>query len=182
MTEISENTSKRITSLRFLLMLFVMIKHNALVNGLFMAELPFDESKATTFIKEFFANGLGELAVPVFFIFSAYLFAMSEDTYFTKLRKRFYSIFVPYSIWTVFYFGAWIALKKFSIITGFVNPCMDLHEWTFRDYFLRFVGYNGIIHFPFVGSFWFLRDLMLLFLLSPVLLFFDKKNPFVFYF
>lgn len=70
MTNIPEETSKRITSLRFLLMLFVMIKHNAVVKNIFMHDLPFYEPGIVSFIKEFFADGVGELAVPLFFIFS----------------------------------------------------------------------------------------------------------------
>lgn len=175
---INEIDSKRITSLRFLLMLLVMIKHNAIVKGLFMHELPFHETKIVNFIKEFFADGLGELAVPVFFIFSSYLLASSVDSYITKLKKRFRSIVVPYTIWTVFYFGVWLILKKYNIVTGFANPVMDWHEWTFRDYILRFLGYYQGFRFPFVGSFWFLRDLMILIVFSPVLIFLTKKIPF----
>ncbi len=176
---ISESSSKRITSLRFLLMLFVMIKHNALVKGLFMRSLPFSEPKAVTFIKEFFATGLGELAVPVFFVFSAYLLASSRTSYFTKIRKRFFSLFLPYTLWTLLYFAGWLLLKEADILTGFVNPCMDLKDWSFGDYVMRFVGYNGKLRFPFVGSFWFLRDLMILVLLSPVILFFLRRFPLI---
>ena len=177
MAAISEDASKRITSLRFLLLLFVMVKHNAIVKDIFFQNLPFSEPKIVTFIKEFFANGLGELAVPVFFIFSAFLLASSSDSYITKLKKRFHSIFLPYTIWTVMYFGAWLVLKKLSILSGTVNPCMDWHEWTFRDYVMRFLGYFHMMRFPFVGSFWFLRDLMVLVIFSPVLMVSTKKLP-----
>ena len=176
--EISETNSKRITSLRFPLMLLVMIKHNAIVKGLFMHEFPFVEPRAVTFIKEFLANGLGELAVPVFFMFSAYLLASSEDSYITKVKKRFRSLLLPYTIWTVFYFGLWLILKKTNILTGFENPVMDWNEWTFHDYVMRFLGYFHGMRFPFVGSFWFLRDLMVLVIFSPSFLFLTRKFPF----
>lgn len=177
MTEISENCSKRITSLRFFLMLLVMIKHNTIVKGIFMKELPFSEAKIVTFIKEFFANGLGELAVPVFFIFSAFLLFSSEDSYFRKVKKRLYSIILPYTIWTVFYFVAWLLLKKIGLFTGFENPCLDWRKWNVFDYLKRFFGYYHGLRFTFVGSFWFLRDLMILVFISPFLLFCTKKIP-----
>lgn len=177
--EISESTSKRITALRFPLMLLVMIKHNVIVKGLFIHDLPFEESSLVTIIKEFFANGLGELAVPVFFIFSGFLLFSSEKTYLQKLKSRFRSIFVPYTIWTVVYFGVWLILKKMEILTGEVNPVTDWQEWTFRDYILRFFGYKDVFHFPFVGSFWFLRDLMILVFFSPVLKFLVKRFPLI---
>ena len=177
MTNIPEETSKRITSLRFLLMLFVMIKHNAIVKGIFMHQLPFYEPGIVTFIKEFFANGLGELAVPVFFIFSGYLLAASSNSYFTILKKRFHSIFLPYTIWTFLYFAGWVLLKHFHFTYG--NPVSGWREWSFIDYFVRFIGYYHNLRFPFVGSFWFLRDLMILIVISPILIFVAKRLPFL---
>lgn len=177
MTNIPEETSKRITSLRFLLMLFVMIKHNAVVKNIFMHELPFYEPGIVSFIKEFFADGVGELAVPLFFIFSGYLLAASSDSYFTSLKKRFRSIFVPYTVWTFLYFAGWLFCKHFHFFYG--NPVTDWREWAFYDYFVRFTGYYHNLRFPFVGSFWFLRDLMVLIVISPILIFAVKKIPVV---
>lgn len=177
MVNIDENTSKRITSLRFLLMLFVMIKHNAIVKDLFMHEMPFSEPTAVTFIKEFFANGLGELAVPVFFFFSGFLLASSDDSYFFTLKKRFRSIFVPYTIWTVLYFIGWLVLKHFHFMYG--NPLADWREWGIYDYFERFTGYYHGFRFPFVGSFWFLRDLIILIITYPVLKLLTVKFPLI---
>ena len=176
MTNIPEETSKRITSLRFLLMLFVMIKHNAVVKNIFMHELPFYEPGIVSFIKEFFADGVGELAVPLFFIFSGYLLAASSDSYFTSLKKRFRSIFVPYTVWTFLYFAGWLFCKHFHFFYG--NPVTDWREWAFYDYFVRFTGYYHNLRFPFVGSFWFLRDLMVLIVISPILIFMTRKLPF----
>ena len=177
MIDIDENTSKRITSLRFLLMLFVMIKHNAIVKDLFMHEMPFSEPTAVTFIKEFFANGLGEIAGPVFFFFSGFLLASSDDSYFATLKKRFRSIFVPYTIWTVLYFIGWLVLKHFHFMYG--NPLADWREWGAYEYLVRFAGYYHGYIFTFVGSFWFLRDLFIMVLLSPIIYFFVKKIPLI---
>lgn len=85
MADIPEDSSKRKTSLRFLLMLFVMIKHNAIVKVMFMNELPFAESKPAMVIKEFFANGLGELAVPLFFIFSLILIVATKKCWYLQI-------------------------------------------------------------------------------------------------
>ena len=178
MISISEASSKRITSLRFLLMFLVMIKHNAIVRGLFISDIPFNEPVWITFIKEFSAKGLGELAVPVFFIFSAYLFFSSDDSYFVGLKKRFYSIFIPYVIWTVLYFCVWLILQKLRILQA-ENPVLNWREWSFFDYLKRFIGYSDFFRFPFVGSFWFLRDLMVLMIFSPVLRFSIKRFPVV---
>lgn len=180
MVTLDEETSKRITSLRFLLMLLVMIKHNAIVRDIFMHELPFYEPSAVTFIKEFFANGLGELAVPLFFFFSGYLLASSDDTYFTAIKKRCRSIFIPYTLWTLLYFAGWVILLELNFVHG--NPVEGWHDWSFFDYIVRFAGYyNGYI-FTFVGSFWFLRDLMILILLSPIIMFVCRKIPVCFFF
>ena len=175
MVTVNEEASKRITSLRFLLMLLVMIKHNAIVKDIVMHELPFYEPNVVTFIKEFFSNGLGELAVPLFFFFSGFLLASSDDKYLRILKKRFRSIFIPYTFWTVLYFAGWLALRKLGF--NYETPVDGWREWSLYDYIVRFAGYyNGYI-FTFVGSFWFLRDLMILIVLSPIIMFICRKIP-----
>ena len=51
---------------------------------------------------------IGHAAVPTFFIISGYLFFLSKDTfdfetYLSKLKRRFTTLFVPYIIWNSIY-------------------------------------------------------------------------------
>lgn len=52
------------------------------------------------------ANLIGSIAVPVFFIISGYFFFTSSwsiKTYFSKLRKRFRTLFIPYIAWILIF-------------------------------------------------------------------------------
>ena len=71
-------------------------------------------------------------------------------------------------------------LNHFHFTYG--NPVADWREWGFITYLERFTGYIGGIKFawfPFVGSFWFLRDLMMLIIFSPVLFLLIRRFPFL---
>ena len=74
MLAISEWESKRITSLRFLLIIFVVFIHNIDKNeAINYYHLAFEEPVAITWFKTFVMGILGGAAVPIFFVF-AYIY------------------------------------------------------------------------------------------------------------
>ena len=93
--KIDETTSKRITALRFLLMIFVVFIHNnftaksiaeILENGE-IAPL-FNQGVVGKWIQLFISDGIGRGAVPLFFLFAAYLQTKKDDRYPVFLKKR----------------------------------------------------------------------------------------------
>lgn len=77
---ISIMTSKRITSLRFLLIVFVIFIHNCYTNELIQniieqgGEPPvFVENEVGHWIKLFITYGIARSAVPLFFMFASFL-------------------------------------------------------------------------------------------------------------
>lgn len=118
-----------------------------------------------------FSEVLGRLAVPFFFLTSGYFFFFKDTTfskriYSGKVKKRFKSLFIPYVVWWLvaglltFIFAKAhlvgnINLKDF--IAGFwLNPNTDL-------------CLTNSINTPLDGPLWFLRDLMVTMLLSPII-------------
>lgn len=104
-------------------------------------------------------------AVPLFFLFSGYLFfksGFSVRIYTSKLQKRVRTILIPYILWNLIVLGILLLSQmvfKTSELTARLETPLDFLNilWTFR---------NG---YPMCAQFWFLRDLMMMFLISPIL-------------
>lgn len=116
------------------------------------------------------------IAVPMFFIFSGYWFFRHPEefnlqVYRSKLAKRVRSLLVPYMFWNFF---AWAMGLVMLVLQGHADW---LSISLFRpdgllDLFIGMgSGYQGM---PKAFQLWFLRDLMVMCLLVPVLFFLLK--------
>lgn len=112
-------------------------------------------------IQILFSQGICRVAVPVFFFISGYLFYNGLKDwdwlqYFSKIRRRIHSLLVPYCLWNVF---GWLlfCLKNF-----FVDGKKNI--WT--KYTPLEVLWSNSEGCPFVIPLWFIRDLMIVVLLS----------------
>lgn len=178
---IPENVSKRITALRFLLILFVVFAHN---NKTYLFML--DTENFSLASKIFFTHipqilnytFFGQAAVPLFFLFSAYLLARKSDPYALMLKKKTKALLTPYLLWPATTIGL-IILAKFALILVFPEKVSHtlpyISEWTPEDWICAFVGkypkhYNNGLFEPYVGPFYYLRDLLIMNLISPVLI------------
>lgn len=189
---ISEETSKRITSLRFILIVLVVFIHNCYTTEsiqkiISSGEIPpiFVENAFGRWIKFFITYGIARGAVPLFFMFSAYLQVKKNDSYTVLLKKRAKTLLVPFILWNaiyVFYFGALkLLIAKISPqLIG--HPENNMFTWTVLEWVHKILGYkpdgNGGLELPSLAiQFWFIRDLMILVLISPLLKFLMKKYP-----
>lgn len=111
------------------------------------------------------------IAVPCFFLISGYLFYqhLSEwdwNTYGSKLKRRIYTLLIPYIIWNLIPFCVDLLPQVAGMVTGRIAPinvAMYLRE--------NFVGvfYSGVDGlYPWDFPLWFVRDLMIMVLLSPI--------------
>ena len=178
---IPENVSKRITALRYLLILFVVFAHN---NKTYLFML--DKENFSLASKVFFTHipqvlnytFFGQAAVPLFFLFSAYLLARKNDPYRVMLKKKTKALLTPYLLWPATLIGIMI-LAKLALILVFpdkVNHSLPyISDWTAEDWICAFIGkypkhYNNGLFEPYVGPFYYLRDLLIMNLISPVLI------------
>ena len=183
-------TSRRITSLRFLLAVFVVFIHNNFtaksVAEIFQdtgVPIAFNQDAAGKWIQLFISGGIARSAVPLFFLFAAYLAARKDDSYPVMLRKKAKSLALPFVLWTglyVFFYGG-IKLLVLRIAPQFIlNPNKTVLSWTAADWLHKILGYNaekidpGLQNIPsslpeLAVQFWFVRDLFILIVLSPLL-------------
>jgi len=108
--------------------------------------------------QEFMTNGLARSAVPYFALISGFfLFSQFSEhrSYGKLLRSRFYTLLLPYILAATIIFLSIAFAKLLKGNPSFLN--------------VKTVVY-GIFITPLSGQFWFLRDLCLLVVISPLLL------------
>lgn len=99
---------------------------------------------------------IANLAVPCFFIMSGYLLMYKEQKYLTILKKRFKSLFIPYIIWNL-------------IAVFYIYLTQDTIPNSFSEIFI------SPANFPL----WFLRDLILLTILFPLIRLIIEKLKYI---
>lgn len=191
---IDSNTSKRITSLRFLLIILVVFIHNCYTTDLIQkivsqGNVPpvFVENAFGYWIKLLITGGIARAAVPLFFMFSAYLQSKKNYSYKQLLCKRAKTLLIPFIIWMALYtlYFAGIKLILLKIAPQFINnPDSTALNWTLTDWIHKILGYknNGNAGFDppeFAAQFWFIRDLIILIIISPIITKIIKQFPFI---
>lgn len=123
-------------------------------------------------------NILFQIAVPVFFFISGYLFSRSYTINFKeKIRKKTKSILVPFLIWNIMAYLLFVITKVMGIALHGKN-IVNLYDTLSPLFILKslFGDFTkGFPCSPIDEPLWFMRDLYVLFLFTPILLFFLRK-------
>lgn len=158
----NNTTIDRLNAAKFPLSLFVVFIHT----DLSVYKTPADISLAFLF-----SNILGRIAVPAFLIISGYLYfsniknkALSFDIWKKKVKKRLFSLVIPYIIWNIIY-----VLYSWTRTNGNYN--FNLYKIFIGELLADKVLY------PANGPLWFLRDLFIISALSPIIWYIIKKIP-----
>lgn len=179
--KLSDETSKKIAAIRIILMILVVFAHNnynelALPGG----GAVFNQSVFGKWVQLLISDGLARGAVPVFFTISAFLLYYKKKAYPVVLKKKAKSIFLPFILWPVVNMLFFAAVKFIADVAhiGFLDGVgnYDFLTWSPKEWFSNFFGYggDGILY---LSHFWFLRDLIILTIISPVLsLLYDKAK------
>lgn len=125
----------------------------------------------------FFQEAICRSAVPVFFIISGYLFFQNisrfdKNTYKIKLRSRIKTLLVPYILWNLIAMTE--NLIKHLPMLSFVFPNIN-KQIIDINYFIGafWVMPNGGC--PILYPFWYIRDLMVLIVISPIIYYIVKR-------
>lgn len=170
-----------IETLRFPLALFVVMEHT------FPQYNPEDGNLSVLCF--FFDAFLRGNSVPVFFFISGYLFfygfaGFNMQIWMRKLESRIHTLLIPYILWNVFaILMLWIAMsagmehymadaKTFSPTTANILKCFWMYDG-------MLVGSYAPSVYPVNVAMWYVRDLLLLCLFTPVIYRIVKKNSLV---
>ena len=185
--KISSLTSSTISALRFPLTVGVVFIHfNVLSDNLAVRGTGNAEHFPTWLVCMFnlFSEVLPRIAVPLFFIISGYLFFRSGfmiRTYTDKLRRRVRTLLVPYILWNLLY----LIRTAFRDIPAFSGLSHDTAQanWSLSAVLACFWdNTRGVFPVP-ASSYiypqdfplWYVRDLMVMVVLAPVLYWMLKK-------
>lgn len=124
---------------------------------------------------------IGETGVPAFFFISGLLFFCSKKTYIQKLRSRVYTLLIPYLFFNALILCGYLCLMylgKTIIITD-----KDLADYNLIDYIRAFWDRGVWDHgngSPVLCPFWYIRNLMVLVILSPIIYYIIKYTKLLF--
>lgn len=119
-----------------------------------------------TFFQRLFSidNGIGQFAVPLFFVISGFLYfrnVVSIHDIPKKIQKRIYTLLIPFLIWNLIYYIIHLILKPEN---GFsLARLMD-----------------AMLNYTYNPSFWFLFQLILLVAITPIIYYVISKDYFFF--
>jgi len=161
MIAIDNKLSCRLSNMGFVCSCLVVLLHasqHLQVSGIFGSLMPY-----------FSRDGIGNCAVPFFFIAAGFFLAGHMEGvgwWGRECRKRIRSLFVPYIFWNVVY---WCFMHGLSALVGFlgIQFAKDL-GWGLD------LGFNPL-SLPQHPHLWFVRSLILVVLISPVFLVVRRK-------
>lgn len=156
--------SEVIATLRLPLMLMIVLLHTYTAAS-YNHDMPMYH--CITYI---FAMWLGESGVPTFFFVSGFLFFRSSKSYVEKLKKRFYSLLIPYFSWNLLVLFAYISTSL--VIKPIEIGGRSILSYSVIDYMRLFFYHNEWDwdnSTPLLSPFWYIRNLILLCLISPIL-------------
>ena len=170
-----ELQSRVIAFLRFPLIVGVVFIHNYRPSIIVGNEVMGSETHMPTysFIGQLFSQYIGWISVPLFFFFSGFLFFYKADyslqTYIYKIKRRISTLLIPYLFWNASFLICFFAVSHLPL----TRQWFQFPNNAGLDYYLS--SFWGILDdkktmtYPIAYQFWFIRDLMVLSLFSPVL-------------
>lgn len=167
---IGRDVSSRIDVLRIILIGLIVLCHGGL--GLLAPGSP-PLGTLTRIMLDGLNLRLDSVAVPLFFTISGFLFLrkadLSWDAYRAVLRHKCLPLAVPYVFFNL------VVILYFY----FVGSIFLIGSWGYvvqQGLWTKLLGIGPGVH-PINTPLWFLRDLLVIFALSPILLYFFKKAP-----
>ena len=178
--------SKRITALRFALAVLVVFIHNGINKAIHFADgdVIIEMPLWIQIIHDTMSHYWGGIAVPTFFIISSYLFFAKPKPTIKTVQSKLKGIVLPYILWTALAILLFFVAQSFEFSKPyFAQPENIVRNWDIGDYFKALLTWDTAadadtaLHTPFVAPFWYVRDLIIVMLLSPIIKFFAGKFP-----
>lgn len=180
----NEITSKTISNLRFPLIVGVVFLHNYCLSNSVVDWSDFSTYSIYQLVVKLFSGILPSMCVPTFFLMSGYLFfinieKLDGETYKKKLKSRFWTLLVPYILWNLIpIFIKMLLLIYRGGLMDFVSSInwLDLfwNDHEEKD-IVNVFGWSIKHAYPINGALWYVRDLIVLSVLTPAIYYFVVK-------
>ena len=165
-----QRLSVAIAWLRFPLIICVVMLHC-------YCTVPLAPGDHSVFFKLVYLFGLwlGESGVPSFFFISGFLFYISRKSYQERISSRIHTLLYPYLLWNSLFLALYIGLYLIGHPQDILGK--SIGEYGIIDYFRAYIdrgeysdGNNG----PILCTYWYVRNLFILCLLSPIWYYLNK--------
>lgn len=173
---IKSNISKNANLMKVFLTIGVIYIHS-------FSLVPTETSSFLYYLKVYLSFVLPRIAVPLFFVYSGYFFfkgdKFGETAYRIKIKKRITSLIVPYVLWNI------VALMFFLVTdTDFRASIVNIYDVLIKTFIgnipnvglWQFLGYEIPKITPLNTPLWYIRDLFLICLLSPLVYAFIRNK------
>ena len=133
------------------------------------------------------SSGIAQVAVPMFFFISGFLFfnkveQLDWEIYRTKLTKRVRSLLVPFILWNLLCIPLTLLVMYGESLSGSASP-ERLHDYwsninwphlfwdatAHDDSYVNLFGTKQLQAYPILDTFWYVRDLIAMTLLTPLI-------------
>ncbi|MCK5173835.1 MAG: acyltransferase [Planctomycetes bacterium] len=179
--QITKDISDRIVVLRFPLIFGIVVIHSAFP---FLGDLSqYRSSGISPFVLYFenqFSWVFGRACLPLLFVIAGFLLFTSYELSFKcvnkKVRRRINSLFVPYITWNSFACLGIFAIQTFKpALSPYFNPDRTfIANYNVVDFLNGYIGIRD--DYVYNEPLWFMRDLILMSLLSPLFWLVLKKT------
>lgn len=167
---LSGNVSRRLNVYKLLLTVLVVYIH-ANSNGANFASGAVTASEPVwlSSFRFFLSNCVARAAVPGFFLTSAVLLYRKPVCWKENMAKKLRTLGVPYLILNTLWIAVFFAAQQLPLARDFFsNPDKIIGSWSPVDWLNAYLGFRGS-RYPFLYPLWFVRDLLVLNLLAPLL-------------
>lgn len=160
----AQQISSAISWLRFPLILLIILLH-----GYSTVSIP---GNHVVYFKVLypFSLWLGETGVPGFFFISGFLFFLSQKSYEQKLKTRFHTLLIPYVSWNALLLAAYLI----AYVVGYPQDIngKNMADYNLIDYIRLFWdrgSFDNGNFVPLLCPLWYIRNLLIMSILSPLL-------------
>lgn len=170
--KVSSYISKKISTLSFVGIIFVVYIHSTLLN--------IEHYKWFVYTQDFLRS-IWNSFYPMFFAISGYFFFIgikgTRLDFIYKYKSRFKSLIIPYFFWNISFLMIMLTLKYNPVTASVINSdfsnlfSLSIFGW-FHELFVK----------PFGFHLWFIRDLICIVFFAPLIWFLIKKIGYYFIF
>lgn len=163
---VSDRFSRKVTIVSFILAIFVMYIH---AKNLVYYDFGDITGTPIYYLNQIFSEIFGRVGVPFFFLMSGYwMFRVDirqfrETMLLRKVKKKIFSLVVPYLIWNTLGFIFFFTITHIPVLSATVNGG-EVVQMTFENV------WKGIFLHKYYYSFWFMQDLIVLTVIFPIIL------------
>lgn len=183
--------SKSLDLLRFPLAVVILIVHVFNTNGITFQGITSGFEKYPLFmgVNHFIDGFLRSQSVPIYYFISGYVFflgvKMTKETYIRKFRNRVNTLLIPYIIWNFVRLLLLFIITIVPLCNQFRSNVPDFTP-SWHGFLSAFWMYDGSLeggvgcNLPINTPLWFVRNLIIVVVCTPIIHWFLKKTKYVF--